>query len=184
MDSRNTAISIFYARSLMKKLFTFCLSALLLCCLLSLGACGPKYDPNAEYDIYEYFDYDDGELAKCISSSVPTMGSSGSGMLTPLKNVRVTRITGTAYYFADTAFNQQGHFLHGIVTTDCYEQNYSWNRKEDFSFDFVMTPASSVNSKTRKIPSGVWKKGEYIEVGSAGGAVLLIRNLKIEFVPA
>ena len=177
----------------MKKLFVFCLSALLLCSLLSLVACGPKYDPDAEYKIEDYFDAgttDEGRdfLALMMSSEIPTDRCAPS--IEALHDVKVTSISGTAYYDPDWAATKRfWDYIrldspNGIYKTKCYTLQYSWNIREKYSFDFVMTPASTANDKRDyfRIPQGVWKKGFEFWIDQSD-CQLAIRNLKIDFVP-
>lgn len=179
----------------MKKVLKILLSVMLLCTfLVPFTACGDQPDPNAEYDILDYFeDFGGGteNLQKMMSSDVPTDRSGGTSIV-PTKDVVVTKITGTAYYNWDWYKDGFGDDLRidfpTDITTDVFENNQTFPRNGEISFDFVMTPASSANASSNyaSIPDGTWKAGEAVQIACLpkNNPGMVVRNLKIEFYPA
>ena len=179
----------------MKKVLKILLSVMLLCTfLVPFTACGDKPDPNAEYNILDYFeDFGGGteNLQKMMSSDVPTDRTGGTSIV-PTKDVVVTKITGTAYYNWDWYKDGFGDDLRidfpTDITTDVFENNQTFPRNGEITFDFVMTPASSANASSNyaSIPIGTWKAGEGLFIAKLpkNNPSFVVRNLKIEFYPA
>lgn len=176
----------------MKKVLKIMLSAMLLCTLLvPFTACGDNTpDPNAEYDILDYFENAGGNtdgIQIMMGSEIPT--EKGDQTLVPTADVVVTKITGTAYYNWDW-IKRDGHPLSYMtnITTDVFVQNLTFPRDGEISFDFEMTPLSSANASINysSIPDGVWKAGEGIYIARLPRCIdcFAVRNLKIEFYPA
>ena len=177
----------------MKKVLKIMLSAMLLCTLLvPFTACGDNTpDPNAEYKILDYFeDFGGGttNLQKMMSSDVPTDGMGGATIV-PTKDVVVTKITGTAYYKWEWYERDEMRVdFPTDITTDVFENNQTFPRNGEITFDFVMTPASSANASSNyaSMPDGTWKAGEAVFLAKLpkNNPSLVVRNLKIEFYPA
>lgn len=178
----------------MKKVLKILLSVMLLCTfLVPFTACGEKPDPNAEYDILDYFESANGTtdgIQVMMGSETPTGRCDTT--LVPTADVVVTKITGTAYYNWDWYKDGFGDILRinfpTDITTDVFENNQTFPRNGEITFDFVMTPASSANTSSNfaSIPDGTWKAGEQIFIAKLpkNNPSFVVRNLKIEFYPA
>ena len=176
----------------MKKVLKILLSVMLLCMfLVPFTACSNKPDPNAEYNILDYFEDPNGDNTniQAMMSSEPSTDGMGGSWLIPTKDVVVTKITGTAYYKWEWYESDEMRVdFPTDITTDVFESNQTFPRNGEISFDFVMTPASSANASSNyaSIPDGTWKAGEAVCIACLpkNNPGLVVRNLKIEFYPA
>ncbi len=171
----------------MKNLPKLLLAATLACAfLVPFAACNNTPDPNAEYNVEDYFEITVTNKVM-FGSDIPT--DDHDTMLAPLVDVVVTKITGTAYYNWDWYRSDENPLRHmKEVTTDVFVNNVTFPRdSKDYSFDFVMTPASSANASTNftSIPDGVWKAGQEVWIARLPKCLwsFAVRNLKIEFYP-
>ncbi len=176
----------------MKKLLICLVSVLLtLLTFVPLCACGAT-PPAGSYKMEDYFiGDDDASLAELMSDEIPTEDD-GWVLIGALAPVRITKISGTAYYFADYTKDKLTSLEWGAVPstlrTEFCVNNVTFSKNEDFVFDFELTPASA-NERPgyqHSLRDGFLEAGENTSLIRSGSGYVhfAIRNLVIEFTPA
>ena len=172
----------------MKKfLRAMCSAALLAALCVPLTACDEP-DPNAYYDPYLYFE--SSGMDKMMSTAIPS-DDSGGCWLTAKSNVKITKITGIAYYNYGWLGSEEQYTIRvrydDTITTDMFVENVTFDWREPFSFNFEATPESVANATSNYADfPATWKKGDEYRIATLpyNCGEFVVRNLNIEFVPA
>lgn len=174
----------------MKKLFTILLSTVFVLSLVAFGGCSEKH---TEYDINEYFQSmnEPHDLARFLGNEEPTQAEYLS--LKAKQDVKITKISGTAYWNYDWLGDVDRKDLDKYVAplpdskfmTTTLVENIELTKNVPTHFDFVMTKESVRQGMNKSFWKDILKAGEHQTIWLRSEVSdIAIRNLKIEFEPA